>query len=48
MDILIRWAKEKLPLEAPKVKKKEGIFEEGKEEKKVAEVKDDDVEIKKR
>merc|ERR1712109_244307 len=41
MDVLIRWAKKKLALEAPKVEKKEEPEEEGKEE-----VKDDDVEMK--
>jgi len=41
MDVLIRWAKKKLALEAPKVEKKEEP-----EEKKVEEVKDDDVEMK--
>merc|ERR1712088_944582 len=46
MDVLIRWAKKKLALEAPKVEKKEETTEEGKEEKKVEEVKDDDVEMK--
>jgi len=46
MDVLIRWAKKKLALEAPKVEKKEETAEEGKEEKKVEEVKDDDVEMK--
>merc|ERR1712203_925772 len=45
MDVLIRWAKEKLALEAPKVEKKEETAEEGKEEKKVEEVKDEDVEM---
>merc|ERR1712109_291736 len=34
MDVLIRWAKKKLALEAPKVEKKEETTEEGKEEKK--------------
>jgi len=41
MDVLIRWAKKKLALEAPKVEKKEEP-----EENKVEEVKDDDVEMK--
>merc|ERR1712156_1203397 len=41
MDVLIRWAKKKLALEAPKVEKKEEL-----EENKVEEVKDDDVEMK--
>jgi len=41
MDVLIRWAKKKLALEAPKIEKKEEP-----EENKVEEVKDNDVEMK--
>merc|ERR1712038_245329 len=41
MDVLVRWAKKKLALEAPKVEKKEEP-----EENKVEEVKNDDVEMK--
>ena len=41
MDVLIRWAKKKLALEAPKVEKKEEP-----EENKVEEVKDNEVEMK--
>ena len=47
MDVLIKWAKKKLALEAPKVEKKEDPVEETKtEDKKAEEIKDGDVEMK--
>ena len=47
MDVLVKWAKKKFALESPKVDKKEETATETKtDEKKVEEIKDEDVEMK--
>jgi len=46
MNVLIKWAKKKLALEAPKIEKKEEPTEDTKKEDKVEDAKDGDVEMK--
>jgi len=46
MNVLIKWAKKKLALEAPKIEKKEEPSEDTKKEDKVEDAKDGDVEMK--
>ena len=47
MDVFVKWAKKKFALEFPKVDKKEEAATETKnDEKKVEEIKDEDVEMK--